>query len=193
MGEEGLMSDSLITKKAIASGLKELTLEKSFNKISIKDITNQCGLNRQTFYYHFQDKYELINWIYYQEGFAPLMEGITLDNWHLKVKELLILMKSEQTFYYNTISSDERYFKEFLLNITITLFKEAIKRLDEKRIVKKGEQNFIAEFYAYGVCGMIIAWVNSGMKEDPHQLAFNLKDIAINSERLAYVRYNEEN
>lgn len=55
------MSDSLITKKAIASGIKELTQKKSFNKISIRDITDQCGLNRQTFYYHFQDKYELIN------------------------------------------------------------------------------------------------------------------------------------
>lgn len=69
------MSDALITKRAIATGLKELVDEKPFNKISIRDITEKCGLNRQTFYYHFQDKYELVNWIYYQEGFAPLMEG----------------------------------------------------------------------------------------------------------------------
>lgn len=47
------MSESLITKKAIAAGLKELMKRKSFDKITISDITNECGLNRQTFYYHF--------------------------------------------------------------------------------------------------------------------------------------------
>lgn len=185
------MSDSLITKKAIASGIKELTQKKSFNKISIRDITDQCGLNRQTFYYHFQDKYELINWIYYQEGFAPLMEGITLDNWHLKLEELLHLMKREQTFYYNTVSHDESYFKDYLLTITTTLFKEAISHLDEENFVKTEKQQFISEFYAYGVCGMIIAWVKSGMREDPHQLAFQLKEVATHSERLGYVIYRE--
>ena len=44
-----------LTKKAIAEGLKELCHHKDFNKISVRDITEQCGLNRQTFYYHFQD------------------------------------------------------------------------------------------------------------------------------------------
>ena len=102
------MSDALITKRAIATGLKELVDEKPFNKISIRDITEKCGLNRQTFYYHFQDKYELVNWIYYQEGFAPLMEGVTFENWYLKVEDLLVLMKKEQSFYYSTISCDER-------------------------------------------------------------------------------------
>ena len=51
------MSESLITKKAIATALKSLILEKPFDKISIANLTKACGLNRQTFYYHFQDKY----------------------------------------------------------------------------------------------------------------------------------------
>ena len=51
------MPDSNITKHAIAAALKELCREKSFDKISIADITSTCGLNRQTFYYHFEDKY----------------------------------------------------------------------------------------------------------------------------------------
>lgn len=48
------MAESLITKKAIAGGLMELCQHKRFEKISIADITNICGLNRQTFYYHLQ-------------------------------------------------------------------------------------------------------------------------------------------
>ena len=63
------MSDSLITKKAIAGALKTVCKEKAFDKISIADITAACGLNRQTFYYHFQDKYELD--VYKRQVFFP--------------------------------------------------------------------------------------------------------------------------
>ena len=99
------MSEALITKKAIAQGLKDLTLAKPFGKISIGDITSACGLNRQTFYYHFQDKYELLSWIYYNEGFIYVMDGITLENWHEKLKDLLDTMKADQEFYRNTIKN----------------------------------------------------------------------------------------
>ena len=105
------MSDSLITKKAIAQCLKNLAAEKSFLKISIGDITAACGLNRQTFYYHFQDKYELLDWIYYEECFVPILDGITFDNWHLRIKQLLDTLKKEKVFYSNVIvTPDGRYY-----------------------------------------------------------------------------------
>ncbi|MGL4336080.1 MAG: TetR/AcrR family transcriptional regulator C-terminal domain-containing protein [Turicibacter sp.] len=186
------MSDSLITKKAIASGLKQLMHEKSFNKVSIRDITEQCGLNRQTFYYHFQDKYELINWIYNQEGLIPLMDGITFENWHVKVGELLTLMKNEKDFYMNSISSDESYFKESILKITVNLFHEAIVKLDERHVVNQMDQQFYSEFFAHGVYGTIVSWVNSGMKRDPLAVANNLKDLAVRCGELAYTRHLDE-
>lgn len=102
------MSDSLITKKAIAQCLKNLAAEKSFLKISIGDITAACGLNRQTFYYHFQDKYELLDWIYYEECFVPILDGITFDNWHLRIKQLLDTLKKEKVFYSNVIKNAGR-------------------------------------------------------------------------------------
>ena len=53
---------SQITKRALASALKELLEHKPLNKITIADITEQCGVNRQTFYYHFQDIMEVVEW-----------------------------------------------------------------------------------------------------------------------------------
>ena len=90
------MSDSLITKKAIAAALKQVCREKPFDKISIADITAVCGLNRQTFYYHFQDKYELLSWIYYNENFSKITEDITFDNWDQKFLEMLRIMEKEK-------------------------------------------------------------------------------------------------
>jgi len=43
------------TKKALASSLKKLLAEKTLDKITVIDITNDCEVNRQTFYYHFKD------------------------------------------------------------------------------------------------------------------------------------------
>ena len=59
--------DSNITKHALAQALKALTETLPFDKISVGNICAQCGLNRKSFNYHFKDKYDLVNWIYYTE------------------------------------------------------------------------------------------------------------------------------
>ena len=58
------MADASITKQALASSLKSLMHEMPFQKISISHICDRCNMNRQSFYYHFRDKYELLNWIF---------------------------------------------------------------------------------------------------------------------------------
>ena len=58
------MPDSLITKRALASSLKELMKTQPLTKISVGDICEKCGMNRKSFYYHFCDKYDLVNWIF---------------------------------------------------------------------------------------------------------------------------------
>ena len=61
------MADSNITKRALSSAFKELLESKPFSKISVGDICEKCEMNRKSFYYHFKDKYDLVNWIYYTE------------------------------------------------------------------------------------------------------------------------------
>ena len=61
------MPDSNITKRALASALKELMEDSPFSKISVSDICQACDMNRKSFYYHFKDKYELVNWIFNEE------------------------------------------------------------------------------------------------------------------------------
>ena len=58
------MADSNITKRALAGALRELMNEIPFEKISVADICQRCDMNRKSFYYHFKDKYDLVNWIF---------------------------------------------------------------------------------------------------------------------------------
>ena len=58
------MADSNITKRALASALKELMESTPFSKITVSDICAKCNMNRKSFYYHFKDKFDLVNWIF---------------------------------------------------------------------------------------------------------------------------------
>ena len=58
------MATSLITKKRIAKSFKKLLTEQAFEKISVRQIMEDAGIRRQTFYNHFLDKYELLEWIF---------------------------------------------------------------------------------------------------------------------------------
>ena len=69
------MADSNITKNALAVSMKKLMEKKPFSKISVGDICEDCGMNRKSFYYHFRDKYDLVNWIFYVD-FIERMEQL---------------------------------------------------------------------------------------------------------------------
>ena len=66
------MPESNITKRVLASTLKELVTARPFEKVSVSDICDACGVSRKTFYYHFQDKYELLEWIIMTELLEPI-------------------------------------------------------------------------------------------------------------------------
>ena len=57
-----------MTKLALAQSLKQLMAERTLDKITVKEIVTRCGVNRQTFYYHFKDIYDLLDWMFVNEG-----------------------------------------------------------------------------------------------------------------------------
>ena len=65
---------SLQTKQTLASALKELMAQKPMEKISIQEITALCGMRRQIFYYHFEDIYDLMRWMFQQEEVSLLQK-----------------------------------------------------------------------------------------------------------------------
>lgn len=183
------MSEAIITKKAIAQGFKKLILKKDFHKISIHDITNECGLNRQTFYYHFQDKYDLLNWIYYQEAFIVVIDNLTFDNYHTQFQKLFQIMYEDKKFYQNTIRCDQNYFYNYLVKLTTKIFHDAIHQLDEMHQLDEKDKLFYAKFYAYAFSGSIIDWVLNDMKQSPKTLSQQLKRFIEDTEKLSYQHY----
>lgn len=186
-----LMKDSFITKKAISDALIELCHYKRFDKISIADITDKCRLNRQTLYYHFSDKYDLLEWTYQIGAFSYLAEGVTLENWEEHVLKMLIEIKEKADFYQNTVSSDSEILSACFSKVTSTLFMELFERLDLEDHVSQADRCFYARFFSYGCCGVLVDWIKVGMKETPDTIATQFVRLANDTELLAYQRLHE--
>ena len=187
------MSESQITKKAIAQALITLCSAKLFSKISVQDITKEAGLNRQTFYYHFTDKYDLCRWIYQQDAFIYLTAGdIDLGNWEEQALKMLKAIKEKHEFYYNTVSSYSDILVTDFSEITKKLFVSLFEQMDVENELSPEDKDFYARFFSYGCSGVLKNWILEGYKETPLTIATQLfrlaKDVELFSSRL----YNED-
>lgn len=182
------MSKSLITKQALAKGLKTLAARINFDKITVADITNECGLNRQTFYYHFEDKLDLLHWIYDNEAFVLTLD-INLDNWNERFRDLLKLIKKDKVFYMNTIKCSNDYFEEYLLDIFQQLFEKGIEDVGNLDRLEAEDKMLLARFFSHGLCGVVIEWALGGMTEDEDAFSEKLLQLAESSQKTAYIRY----
>lgn len=178
------------TKELIGQSFKRLMMKKSFDKITISDISKECGVNRQTFYYHFHDKYELLNMIFYNEVIVELVDGLSIDNWYEKFLVMLQTIKSDSKFYRNALNDTHGgEFRNYLLDISKTLLYEIIGHLVSEEAIDDKDRMFVAKFFAYGVSGMIIDWVTSGMKESPEDITHHIKEIIEGSRTAILEKY----
>ena len=169
---------SEITKKALAETLKKLLSKNKLNKITIKEITEDCGVNRQTFYYHFKDIYDLLEWIYKNEVIQEIEEKATYETWQQGFLYIFEYILKNKEFVKNTYYSIS---KDFLLNF---IYKQTDKLimdvLEEKAVnmkVNKQDEKFIADFYKYGLVGLVQDWIEHGMKENPKDIINKLSKI----------------
>lgn len=187
------MANANITKKELAESLKRLATGRLFEHVTVGDIVKECGVNRQTFYYHFSDKYELLDWIYYNETFVPLTADISFGNWDEKLYELLQIMRENKAFYMNTIKCSDNFFEEYLLKMLTTLFETAIEDLDARGQLTPAKKRLASKIFAHGLTGVVIEWAMGGMKEDEKLIAENMRELVDNIERLSYYIYQYKN
>lgn len=189
------MSDSLITKKAMADSLKDLMRKKSLEKITVSDIVQNCGLNRQTFYYHYKDKYDLVNWIYYSEivtTLSPVQDGA---DWTSAMMNALNIMRKEKVFYIGSLKLDRpSILYDYLFRSTRSMLVKIIGQLGihDKMNIDDADRDFIAEFYTYGLVGMVIQWARSGMTVSPAKIVEKLSHFIDDSKNVSAIRFRKK-
>ncbi|MGN1383346.1 MAG: TetR-like C-terminal domain-containing protein, partial [Eubacterium sp.] len=157
-------SMSVQTEKALAASLKKLLEKKTLEKITVKDITDDCGVNRQTFYYHFHDVYDLVEWILKDE-FADLTEHLTADNWQEKMHGVMLRMIEDKSFIMNTYYSlTRRQLDQFLQRFIHPLIEQQIDKTKGGDAILPEDKAFLADMATYSLVGILTEWIASGMK-----------------------------
>jgi len=159
---------SQMTKRAMEASLKKLLLQKPLNKITISDIAEDCGISRMTFYYHFKDIYDLVEWVCVEDAARALAGKKTYDTWQegfLNIFQAVLDNKPFIMNVYRTVSREriEQYLNPLIHNLVLGVVEEKAVGLT----VSEADKNFIAYFYEYALIGVMLDWINGNMKEDP--------------------------
>lgn len=162
-----IMDDALI----------ELLLKKDYEYISVKDICLKAGVNRSTFYLHYETKDDLLKETikYINKKFYDSFNNKKIDvNKIESLKELILVNKNYLVPYLNYIKQNEKIFKliydkpelfnskESFQNMHDNIFQPILERFN----VPKNEQIYIFEYYSKGVIAIILKWVSLSCKED---------------------------
>lgn len=162
---------SQITKRAIAESLKHQLEHKSLSKVTISDITEDCGINRMTFYYHFQDIYDLIDWICQTEGERAIGKNRDAATWQEGFLDLCQSVLENRAFVENVYHSVKReQIENYLYQVTESLIGPVVDEEATGFLLSDSERQWIVDFYKYAFVGVALNWVKTGMKQSPEEL-----------------------
>lgn len=162
---------SQITKRALEESLKRMLLKKPVNKITILDITEDCGISRMTFYYHFKDIYDLIEWSCLEDAAKALDGKKTYDTWQQGFLQIFQAVLENKPFIQNVYQSVSReQVENYLYTLTYRLLIGVVEEKAAGMDVRDTDKEFIANFYKFAFVGLMLDWIKDGMKKDPQQI-----------------------
>lgn len=156
-----------LTKQAIGISLIKLLQDRPITQITVKDVCADCGLNRQTFYYHFQDIYDLLFWIvqkditayYHAEKIAPANMSDYLYSLFGYCQEHSKLVRHA----YNA-ANRVRYETAFR-DASEPLLRRKIGSYENYNLVSEEDADLLISFYAYSAAALFFRWLESGMPQ----------------------------
>lgn len=158
------------TKKLFAAELETMLDEMPLAKVRIKNLCARCETQRQVFYYHFKDKYDLVAWIFKQD-YRMGIEDADKAGYQAQTAAALKRMW-ERRYFYRTVFADrsqnsiERYIQDFDVQMAEKLVKRhiGVKKLSE-------QQMFDIKSHSYGSIGCTVEWLWGKLSTTPEQLA----------------------
>ena len=181
----------LNTKRALAESLKSLLRARPLSKITIADITDGCGISRMTFYYHFRDIYDLIDWICREEGSRAIAGRTDRETWQEGFCGLCRYVLENRSFFasvYHSISREQ--IENYLYSVIYDLLYRVVEEQSRGADIAEEDKRLIADFYKYGFAGAALDWLGGGMKETPEALTEKLSRLLAGQFSLAIANFS---
>ena len=159
------------TKAALEESLKRLLLKKPLDKITITDITTDCGISRMAFYYHFKDIYDLVEWSCVEDGTKALQGKKTSESWTEGLTQIFEAVLENKPFIMNVYRNvDRERIENYLFKLTYDLIVGVVEEKSKGLNITEEDKKFIADFYKYGFVGIMLEWIREGKKENIEDL-----------------------
>lgn len=153
---------SLRTKQSLTTALKKSLESKSFSKVTITELIKECNINRNTFYYHFEDINALLRWMLEQEAIEVVKKFDLLVNTEEAIGFIMDYV-DENKHIVNCLYNSMGYeaMKRFFYDDMIGVIRSTIDKGEQEMNITVDEQfkDFLAEFYTEAFAGMMINWV----------------------------------
>lgn len=155
---------SLNTEKALSEALKQTMKRKPLQKITVSELTEQCGLNRKTFYYHFEDIYDLLKRTFEQEAIEVVKHFDLLVDSEAAIAFVMDYVEENKYILncaYDSIGRDElkRFFCADFSEIVMSIITEA-ERFSGKELDTE-YRNFLCDFYVEAASGILVNWIKA--------------------------------
>ncbi len=181
---------SQVTKRALEQSLKNLLLKKPLTKITIGDIAEDCGINRMTFYYHFKDIYDLVEWSCLEDARKALEEKKTYDTWQQGFLQIFEAVRDNKPFIMNVYHCVHReQVEKYLEPLVDSLLMGVIEEESQGITVRQEDKAFIAQVYSYIFIGLMLDWIKDDMRQDPEEIVSRLAKLVKGSIAAALSRF----
>ena len=157
-----------LTERAIIDTMLVLLEQRRLDKITVKDIADECGINRNTFYYHFDDTRAVVKTILRNETERFVSEYSDPDSWQdgfiAAAQFALSNRKIVLHLYHSNCRGElEQYLKDIAKEVMVRF----VKKSTVGYLVSAEECELVCNFYTCGLCGITMDWIKNGMTEDP--------------------------
>lgn len=169
---------SQFTKEEIIKSFTRLLNEKSLDKITVTEIVKDCNINRNTFYYYFEDIYDLIREVFLIEGSKFLKKWPIYESWQDVFLDVMdFLLDNDEAIYsvYNSLAKNR--LERFLYDITDELMIGYVEKESQGLSVSEEDKRVISDFYKFALAGIVLDWIDRGMKDEPKKIVDNLNRV----------------
>lgn len=185
------------TKQALATALKELMTQKPIDKITIHELTERCGIRRQNFYYHFEDVYDLLRWMFQEEAVSLLQQHEGIQLWQEGLLQLFRYIEENKAVCLCTLNSvGRRHLKRFFDADLYAIIQQTITQIGTEigipnEIITEEDMELLSHFYVTLLAGIIENWLRGEIDCTPEEL-INFSDKMLQDQmRGAQIRLKE--
>lgn len=171
------LSEIINTKLLIAEKMSELIEKRSLDKITVKDLVEECGISRQTFYYHFQDLFDVVEWMMERILERKIEEGLCISDPEEALYGMLTYTPKQKEILANLMRSQrrEQIERAVIRNLRVYLKRMIISKNPDIRL-SEIDMEVLLDFWAFGIVGVLVSSFSRN-DSDERRLAKQIVDI----------------